>query len=101
MDVLFYSILIFIFFIVTKFFYEYHKIYQLTNFDEKCFSFKKIIVDKFNINSYYDNNFHINSQIDIRSFMINNYKCLFYKFNPNSHFVNNEIKSEIIFKCYC
>lgn len=101
MDVLCFPFLILIFFVITKFTYEYYKIYQLTNFDEKCFSFKKIIVDKFNINSYSDNNFYINSNIDIHSFMKNNYKCMFHKFNPNSHLVNNEIKSEIIFKCYC
>ena len=84
-----------------KFIYELHKIYKLTHFDENCYSFKKIIVDKFEINSYHDNNYYINSQTDIHKFMVNNIKCMFYKFNPNSHFFNNEMKSEIVFKCYC
>ena len=87
--------------IILKACYEFYLLYKLTHFDEKCFSFKKIIVDKFNYNDYYKNNYYINSQIDIADFMKNNYKCMFYKFNPNSHIVNNEIKSEIIFKCYC
>lgn len=84
-----------------KFFYELYKIHKLIHFDENCYSFKKIIVDKFEINSYHDNNYYINSQIDINKFIKKNYKCIFYKFNPNSHLFDNEIKSEIVFKCYC
>jgi hypothetical protein len=94
-------IIFFFIFTVLKICYEFYSIYKLTHFDEKCFSFKKIIVDKFNYNDHYNNNYYINSQMDISEFMKNNYKCMFHKFNPNSHIVNNEIKSEIIFKCFC
>lgn len=94
-------ILSFFILIILKASLNFYLIYKLTHFDEKCFSFKKIIVDKFNYNDHYNNNYYINSQIDISEFMKNNYKCMFYKFNPNSHIVNHEIKSEIIFKCYC
>ena len=100
-NILYYFVICLSCFSCFKFFYELYKIHKLTHFDENCFSFKKIIVDKFEINSYHDNNYYINSQTDIHKFMVNNIKCMFYKFNPNSHFFNNEMKSEIVFKCYC
>lgn len=100
-NILYYFVICLSCFSCFKFFYELYKIHKLTHFDEKCFSFKKIIVDKFNINSYHDNNYYINSQTDIQKFMKNNFKCIFFKFNPNSHLFNNEMKSEIVFKCYC
>ena len=90
-----------ILFLVLKFIYEAYSIHKLITFDEKCFTYKKMIVDKFNFNSYQDNNFYINSQTNIADFIRTNYKCIFYELNPNSHIFNNEIKSEIVFKCYC
>ena len=90
-----------ILFLLLKFIYETYSIHKLITFDEKCFMYKKMIVDKFNFNSYQDNNFYINSQTNIADFTRTNYKCLFYELNPNSHIFNNEIKSEIVFKCYC
>jgi hypothetical protein len=98
-----FTIFIFIFFcaILIKIIYEAYSIHKLITFDENCYSLKKIIVDKININSYHDNNFYINSQTNIGKFIQENYKCFFYEMNPNSHYVNNEIKSEIVFKCYC
>jgi len=97
------TIFIFIFFsaILIKLIYEAYSIHKLITFDEKCFTYKKMIVDKFNFNSYQDNNFYINSQTNIADFIRTNYKCIFYELNPNSHILNNEIKSEIVFKCYC
>ena len=94
-------ILFLLFIILLKACYEYYQLYKLIYFDEKCFSFKKIIVDKFDLNNYYENNNYLYNQANIRDFMNNNYKCIFNKFNPNSHIFNNEVKSEIIFKCYC
>ena len=97
-----YNILLLLFLIIVlKASYEFYQLYKLTHFDEKCFSYKRIIVDKFNYNDYYQNNYYMQNQVHITNFMKNNIKCLFFKFNPNSHFVNNEIKSEIVFKCYC
>lgn len=87
--------------IIIKLIYEAYSIHKLITFDEKCFSFKKMIVDKLNINSYRDNNFYINSQTNIGNFINKNHKCIFYELNPNSHYFENEIKSEIVFKCYC
>jgi len=97
----YYIILILFLVIVVKTSYEFYQLYKLSYFDEKCFSYKKIIVDKFNYNDYYQNNYYLQNQVHITNFMKNNIKCIFSKFNPNSHFVNNEIKSEVVFKCYC
>lgn len=100
-NILYYFLILSSCFICFKFLYELRKIYKLIHFDENCYSFKKIIVDKFQFDSYHDNNYYIDSQIDIHKFIKKNNRCIFYKFNPNSHFFNNEMKSEIVFKCYC
>ena len=66
-----FTIFIFIFFcaILIKIIYEAYSIHKLITFDENCYSLKKIIVDKININSYHDNNFYINSQTNIGKFI--------------------------------
>jgi hypothetical protein len=80
--------------------YRSYELYDITHYDEKCFKYEKIITDKIDLNTNSVDYFKKNDKF-IEALFKKNHKCFFYKMNFNSHTYEGELKSEIIFKCYC
>ena len=80
--------------------YRSYEYYDITHYDEKCFKYEKIITDKIDLTTNSVDYSTKNEKL-IKVLFKKNHKCFFYKMNVNSHTYEGELKSEIIFKCYC
>lgn len=87
-------------FFILLFIYRGYELYNITHYDENCFKYEKIITDKIDLNTNSADYFTKNEK-SIEALLKKNHKCLFYKMNFNSHQYRGDLKSEIIFKCYC
>ena len=80
--------------------YRFYELYSLTYFNENCFKYKKFIVNKINL-FHINDDFMLKNEYYLKKLFLNNPKCVFHKININSHYLEKELKSELILKCYC
>ena len=92
--------LIIFFSFILLFIYRLYELHSITYFNENCFTYKKFIVDKINLMNYNDESM-LKNEYYLKKLFLNNHKCVFHKLNINSHYLEKELKSELILKCYC